>query len=265
MSTLPFSRIFPSSPVLAQISSESSLAPSREEPPSAPWLEVSFGLSGLLLVVSLWSQWRLLQARRRLRQSQDRVETLEQELQTAIPALRQRESDPDLLGARHLSLDYLRMRLDEEVFHYTVMNQIKQQVTDAINAALRATLPGKDELQVNQCFEVLHSLEVAPQRWQAVVLFRVQIKLAQLPTQSSSATIQQLLEAIEEFLNRHLQHPQWITVIQNLKVALAWDNQSRPVPLLSLDQMAVKPSPAPESLALQRTLMSGEHKGEARL
>jgi hypothetical protein len=238
-----FSRVFPSSPVLARLSSESTLAPSPEEAPSPPWLEISFGLSVLLLALVLWSQWRLFQTRRSLRRSQRRAQTLEEELQTAIPALRQRKTDPDLLGARHLSLDYLRMRLDEEVFHYTVMNQIKQKLADAINEALRSTLPGKDELQVNQCFEVLHALEVAHRRWQSVVLFRVQIRLAQLPTQSSSATLQQLLEAIEIFLNQDLQHPRWITLIQNLKVALAWDDHSKPIPLLSLEQVSVKSSP----------------------
>ncbi|MEB3175240.1 MAG: hypothetical protein VKN60_08680 [Cyanobacteriota bacterium] len=242
-----FFRVVRSSPVLARLSSESALEPFREDPPAPPWLEISFGLSGLLLILLLWNQWSLWQTRRGLRESQGRVKTLEQELQTALPTLRQRENDPDLLGARHLNLDYLRMRLDEEVFHYTVMNQIKQKLADAINEALRSTLPGKDELQVNQCFEVLHALEVAHRRWQSVVLFRVQIRLAQLPTQSSSATLQQLLEAIEIFLNQDLQHPRWLTAIQNLKVALAWDDHSKPIPLLSLEQVSVKSSPAPEN------------------
>lgn len=250
--------------LLAQIPPESPSQPVWERPSFSPWLEVSFGLSGLLLLATLWSQWSLRQTRRRLRESQRRAQTLEQELQTAIPALRQRETDPDLLGACHLSLDYLRMRLDEEVFHYTVMNQVKQQITDAINSALRSTLPGKDKLQVNQCFEVLHSLEVAHQRWRPVVLFRVQIKLAQLPTQASSATIQQLLEAIEEFLNHHPRHPRWLTLIQNVKVAIAWDEQEKPVPLLSLDQVVVKSSPAPESAVREETPMSGELRGEGK-
>jgi hypothetical protein len=198
------------------------------------WIICTFILLiGLLLLIA-WNQRQLYRQHRRLVASLAKADQLSQELNITLKALRSLETSPDLVDAHCLCLDYIRMRMDEEVFHYTVTNQIKQKITDTINSAIRSTFPGKDELQVDSCFEVFHSLEVGAQQWREAVLFRLHIKLAQLPTQASSHTINQLLEAVEIFLAYN--HPNGQSFIQDIELAIAWDEQAKPIPVLVLQQ-----------------------------
>lgn len=200
------------------------------------WMMGTFVLlSGLLLLIA-WTQRQLYRQHRRLVASLAKADQLSQELNMTLKALHALENSPDLADANCLCLDYIRMRMDEEVFHYTITNQIKQKITDTINSAIRSTFPGKDELQVDKCFEVYHSLEVSAQQWREAVLFRLHIKLAQLPTQASSHTINQLLEAVEIFLAYNPQHPTWQSAIQDIELAIAWDQASKPIPVLVLQQ-----------------------------
>jgi hypothetical protein len=192
-------------------------------------------LIGLLLLIA-WTQRQLYRQHRRLVASLAKAEQLSQELNITLKTLHSLETSPDLADAHCLCLDYIRMRMDEEVFHYNTTNQIKQKITDIINSAIRSTFPGKDELQVDNCFEVYHSLELGAQQWREAVLFRLHIKLAQLPTQASSHTINQLLETVEIFLAHNSQHPDWRSSIQDIELAIAWDEQAKPIPVLVLQQ-----------------------------
>ena len=92
------------------------------------------------------------------------------------------------------------MRMDEEVFHYVVVNQIKMKVTQLVGAALR---PSTDKVQagviaggrnIDESFDVTYEVETQEGKWNRGVLFRISIKLIKLPTQSSGATVTQIIE-----------------------------------------------------------------------
>ena len=135
------------------------------------------------------------------------------------------------------------MRMDEEVFHYVVVNQIKMKVTQLIGAALR---PNTDTVQagvvtggrqIDESFDVTYEVETQDGKWNKGVLFRIQIQLTKLPTQSSAATVSQIIECIETFLAPNASHENWQPAIQGHVVAMNWDQKAKPTPLLVLEQL----------------------------
>jgi len=151
------------------------------------------------------------------------------------------ETNPDLVHSREFNLDYLRLRMDEEVFHFAIVNQIKIKVKDLISVALR---PGSAPVavgiaatgrQVDETFDVVYDTESEGKRVKRV-LFRIQIKLMKLPTQSTSATISQIIDCIETFLSPSEDHETWQPTIQGRIVTIRWDQKAKPTPLLVLEQ-----------------------------
>lgn len=57
-------------------------------------------------------------------------------LTLAQKKIRNLETDPDLVHSREFNLDDLRLRMDEEIFDHSIMNQIRLKIQKALNLAL---------------------------------------------------------------------------------------------------------------------------------
>ncbi|MGH2416066.1 MAG: hypothetical protein ACRDEA_20725, partial [Microcystaceae cyanobacterium] len=131
---------------------------------------------------------------------------------------------------------------DEEVFHYVIVNQIKIKVTQLIGEALRPNtnknpvgIVGSGR-QIEETFDVIYEVETQEGTWHKGVLFRIHIKLTKLPTQSTSTTINQIIDCIETFLAPASEQDSWQPTIQGHVVLMSWDQKAKPTPLLVLEQ-----------------------------
>ena len=151
------------------------------------------------------------------------------------------ETNPDLIHSREFNLDYLRLRMDEEVFHYAIVNQIKIRVKQLISVALRPNTSqhqvgiAATGRQVDETFDVTYETEARGKRVKRI-LFRIQVKMTKLPTQSTSSTINQIIDCIEKFLSPNADHENWQPAIQGRVVLMEWDQKAKPTPLLVLEQ-----------------------------
>jgi hypothetical protein len=135
------------------------------------------------------------------------------------------------------------MRMDEEVFHFEVVNQIKIKVKQLISVALRPIQGNQTAVgiassggrQVDEIFDVMYETESGGKRSKRV-LFRIQIQLMKLPTQATSATINQIIDCIETFLSPDDDQDSWQPTIQGRIVLIRWDQKAKPTPLLVLQQ-----------------------------
>lgn len=172
-----------------------------------------------------------------------RTRELEKKLKLALETIRKMETNPDLVHSRDFNLDYLRMRMSEEVFHFGIINQIKLKIKDKISLSLR---PGQSQQgqvgvasssgrQVDEIFDVEHETGVPPNTMKRV-LFRIQIRLMKLPTQATSTTISQMMDCIETYLSPRDDDDSWQPTIQGRVVYMHWDQKAKPTPLLVLEQ-----------------------------
>ncbi len=235
-------------PVLAQktenLSSQSVTLPAA---PSAfgeqLWMLSSIVLLLTLASLGIYVKWQRHKTDKTLQFEQFKSQDLKKKLKLALVTIRKMEMNPDLVHARGFNLDYLRMRMDEEVFHYVIVNQIKIKVTQLIGAALR---PSTDKVQtgivaggrqVEEIFDVTYEVETQDGKWNKGVLFRSQIKLTKLPTQASTATVNQIIDCVETFLSPGTEQENWQPSIQGHVVLMNWDQKAKPTPLLVLEQL----------------------------
>lgn len=167
---------------------------------------------------------------------------LKKKLKTALATITKMETNPDLVHSREFNLDYLRMRMEEEVFHFAVVNQIKLQVKEKVSMALRPTQAKEGKLgqagagrKVSAMFDVTYKTGEGANETSRV-LFRIQIKLTKLPTQATSVTIGQIIDCIETYLSPEGDHNAPPT-IQGRIVNLDWDQKAKPTPMLVLEQL----------------------------
>ncbi|MGK7946031.1 MAG: hypothetical protein AB4058_16330 [Microcystaceae cyanobacterium] len=238
---------FPQQPILAQITEV-------EDSPSTPDLvdsspinsKVLFLGSGFIILVAIavagFCYYRFHKVAKALKFEEYKTRDLKKKLKLALVTIRKMEANPDLVHARGFNLDYLRMRMDEEVFHYVIVNQIKMKVTQIIGIALR---PSTDKVQagivaggrqIDEGFDVTYEVETQEGKWNKGVLFRIQIKLTKLPTQSTPVTIEQIIHCIETFLAPSADHHNWQPAIQGHVVYMSWDQKAKPTPLLVIEQ-----------------------------
>ncbi|MDY6786025.1 MAG: hypothetical protein SW833_26340 [Cyanobacteriota bacterium] len=176
-----------------------------------------------------------------LKFEQYKSQDLQKRLKLALKTIDKMEKNPDLIHSREFNLDYLRLRMDEEVFHYAIVNQIKIRVKQIISVALRPSTAqhqvgiAATGRQVDEMFDVTYETETGGKRTTGV-LFRVQIKLMKIPTQSTSSTISQIIDCIEKFLSPAEDHENWQPTIQGRVVLISWDQKAKPTPLLVLEQ-----------------------------
>ncbi len=239
---------FSSQPLLltqtTETPSKSSVTPSTASQGSGGqlWMISTILLFLILGIVVAYGQWQLRKTAKALSFETFKSKDLKKKLKLALVTIRKMEENPDLVHAREFNLDYLRMRMDEEVFHYVVVNQIKMKVTQLIGAALR---PSTDNVQagviaggrnIDQSFDVTYEVETQEGKWNKGVLFRISIKFVKLPTQTSGSTVSQIIECIENFLAPMTNNENWQPAIQGQVVMISWAQKAKPTPLLVLEQ-----------------------------
>lgn len=201
---------------------------------------IGMGLSGVLfflLIASLvFSKIQLSNYDKKLKFEQFKNQEMQKKMKMAIETISKMEKNPDLIHSREFNLDYLRMRMAEENFHFAIVNQIKVKVKDRITIALRpnAENQGKGR-QVDEVFDVTYETgEIA--KIEKRVLFRIQIKLTKLPTQATSKTISQIIDCLENYLTEKEDHDTWQPTIQGRVAYIHWDQTAKPTPMLVLEQ-----------------------------
>ncbi|GFE71563.1 hypothetical protein [Chroococcus sp. FPU101] len=206
------------------------------------WMYSTFTLLALLTAVLVYSKLKLTQAQKNLQFEQFKSQDLKKKLKLALHTIKKMETNPDLVHSRSFNLDYLRMRMDEEVFHYVIVNQIKIKIIQLIGEALRPStaknavgiVPGTR--QIEETFDVTYEIETQEGTWNKGILFRIQIKLTKLPTQTSTATVNEIIECIEIFLSAAEEQDNWQPAIHGHVVLMSWDQKAKPTPLMILEQ-----------------------------
>ncbi|HBB31271.1 MAG TPA: hypothetical protein DDZ80_21040 [Cyanobacteria bacterium UBA8803] len=227
----------------APVESRSPISPSplTKNSSQQPWQLTSMGLLLLLVGLAVYGKLQLDAMGKKLRFEQFKTKDLQKKLKLALNTIHKMESNPDLVHSREFNLDYLRLRMEEEVFHFAIINQIKIKVKQLISVALRPTQASQTAVgiastagrQVDETFDVKYETESGGKR-KMRVLFRIQVKLMKLPTQATSATISQIIDCIENFLSP--EDESWQPTIQGRIVSIHWDQKAKPTPLLVLQQ-----------------------------
>jgi len=224
--------------------------PKTEQPASqtaasaAPpiWMYTSGGLAVALLALGFVSWLQAKKLKKQVKFETLKNRELQKKLKYAVETIGKMERNPDLIHSREFNLDYLRMRMDEEVFHFAILNQIKIRVKEKISVALRPTQATQGEIgiastgrQIDETFDVEYEPGDLP-KGSKRVLFRIEIKINKLPTQPTSVTINQIIDCMETFLSPAAEHDTWQPTIQGRIANMHWDQKAKPTPLLVLEQ-----------------------------
>ncbi|MEA5576130.1 hypothetical protein [Anabaena sp. UHCC 0451] len=220
-----------------------SQVPESEFQASSLFMFASGGLLVGLIAVIIYGKILVNKYEKKVKFEKFRTRELEKKLKLALETIRKMETNPDLVHSRDFNLDYLRMRMSEEVFRFGIVNQIKLKIKDKISLSLR---PGQSQQgqvgvasstgrQVDEIFDVEYETGVAPNIVKRV-LFRIQIRLMKLPTQATSTTISQIMDCIETYLSPREDDDSWQPTIQGRIVYMHWDQKAKPTPLLVLEQ-----------------------------
>lgn len=212
--------------------------PAKAEGPGL-WMYTSGGLFLLLVALGVFFKLKQNEYTKKLRFEDLKYKELQKKLKLALETIGKMEKNPDLIHSREFNLDYLRLRMAEEVFHFSIVNQIKIRVKERISIALRPTQANEGTLgiastgrQVDEVFDVEYEDAHGTKR----VLFRIQIKLTKLPTQTTSATVGQIIDCLETYLSPSDEHDTWQPTIQGRIAQIHWDQKAKPTPLLVLEQ-----------------------------
>jgi len=216
-------------------------------PASSPpiWMFSTIGLVVLIIGLGVYSQTQIDKLKKKVKFEEFKGKELQKKLKLAVGTISKMETNPDLVHSREFNLDYLRMRMDEEVFHFAIVNQIKVKVKQLIGVALRPNqaetgsvgIASTSGRQVDEMFDVTYETGEGAKRSKRI-LFRIQVKLMKLPTQATSVTITQIIDCIETFLSPAEDHDTWQPTIQGRLVKLNWDQTAKPTPLLVLEQLS---------------------------
>jgi len=208
-----------------------------------PWM-LSTGMLGILLVaLGIYNQVMRTKLAKQKRFEEYKNRELQKKLKLALNTISKMERNPDLIHSREFNLDYLRMRMEEEQFHFSIMNQIKIRVKEKISIALRpvqaeqglvgiASATGR---HVDEIFDVEYDPSNSPKGTRRV-LFRIQIKLMKLPSQPTSVTINQIIDCMQKFMSPDGENS-WQPTIQGRIATVRWDQKAKPTPLLVLEQL----------------------------
>lgn len=206
------------------------------------WMVTSGLLFLLLIGLGVLSRRKIKQLRKQLKFAEYKNRDLQKKVKMALGTITKMEKNPDLIHSREFNLDYLRMRMEEELFHFQIVNQLKVKVKQQLSLALRPRQEDNGIIgiaskprQIDQTFDVVYKTsEVLGGKTR--VLFRIEIKLAKLPTQSTSSTINQIIDCIEMFLGPGAEGGSWQPTIQGRLATMRWDQKAKPTPLLVLEQ-----------------------------
>ena len=222
-------------------------APTPESPPvTAPaldlWMVTSGILALLLIALGIFSQIQAKRLHKQIKFTEYKNRELQKRVKMALGTITKMEKNPDLIHSREFNLDYLRMRMEEELFHFQIVNQLKVKVKQQLSVAMRPRQAesgivgiASKPRQIDQIFDVVYKTSEALGS-KTRVLFRIQFKLAKLPTQSTSSTINQIIDCIETFLSPEAEGGAWQPTIQGRLANMHWDQKAKPTPLLILQQ-----------------------------
>ena len=216
-------------------------SPASSCQPGQIWMFASGGLLLLLVGLAVYSKRQADKLTKKVKFEEHKNRDIHKKLKLAVETIRKLETNPDLVNSREFNLDYLRMRMEEEQFNFAIVNQIKIKVKQLITVALRPLEGGQVGIanasgrQIDEIFDVIYEMEYGEKRSQRV-LFRVQIRLMKLPTQSTKATVTQIIECLEKFLSLSEEDDTWQPTIQGRLAIMDWDQKAKPTPLLVLSQ-----------------------------
>ncbi len=222
--------------------------PKKAKPGHPSSDQLFMGASGLLLLLliglAVFTKLKLDDLSKKLKFEEFRNRELQKKYKMALETMSKMEKNPDLIHSRDFNLDYLRMRMAEEVFHFAIVNQIKVKVKEKISIALRPTQGAVGDKngaagsgrQVDSMFDIEYETGDPAVKIEKRVLFRIQIKLMKLPTQATSATINQIIDCLETYLSPSDDHDSWQPTIQGRIVHIEWDQKAKPTPMLVLEQ-----------------------------
>lgn len=226
-------------------------APPKANPPKTNlfpaeqmWMGVSGVLLFLLIALGVFTQLKIKKLTKQINSESFKNRELKKQYKIAVETVGKMEKNPDLIHSREFNLDYLRLRMAEEVFHVAIVNQIKVKVKDQISVALRPVTVGVGEKNINASgrqidakFDVEYDTkEPGTGKISKRVLFRIEIRLMKLPTQTTSATINDIINCLETYLSPTDEHDNWTPTIQGRIVRIDWDQKAKPTPLLVLEQ-----------------------------
>jgi hypothetical protein len=211
--------------------------------PEQIWLLSNFGLIVVILTLIVYGRWKFNQLNKAIRYEQCKLESVQKRLTEALNTIKKWEANPDLIHSRDCNLDYIRMRMEEHTFHNAIVNQTKVKAKQFISTSLRINLSQNAQVgigsragfKIDEIFDVTYETDIQGKPTRRV-LFRIQIKLTKLPTQSTSSTVNQIIECIENFLSPAEIRENWQPTIQGHLVAMSWNQKAKPTPLLLLEQ-----------------------------
>ncbi|TAD77796.1 MAG: hypothetical protein EA001_09315 [Oscillatoriales cyanobacterium] len=245
--------------------------PSATSPAPEPgngWLMGSGVLAVLLLAGGIYFKLETDKLKKQIRAEEFRTRELKKRLDLALKSIQRMEANPDLINSREFNLDYLRMRMQEETFHFAIVNQIKMKVKTMVSVALRPTqqqagvqqpanaATGQGR-QVDQLFDVEYETSSDGIKKVKRVLFRVQIRITKLPTQPTSRTIEEIITCLERYLSLDDEDDRWQPTIQGRIVTISWDQKAKPTPLLVLEQSSEGMN---VTLKVRRTAVAGKEQ-----
>lgn len=218
-----------------------------QAPPAPPpragqlWMYTT-GFAVLLLIgLGIYTKLTVKKLKKAKRFEEYKNRELQKKLKLALNTISKMEKNPDLIHSREFNLDYLRMRMEEEQFHFAIVNQIKIRVKEKITVALRPHQAEQGMVgmasasrNVDEIFDVQYNLTDSPNSKKGV-LFRIQIKLAKIPTQPTSVTVKQIIECMTTFMSQGADE-NWQPTIQGRIAYMHWDQKAKPTPLLVLEQ-----------------------------
>ena len=207
-----------------------------------PWMLGTALLGALLVGLFVYSQIVTAKLAKQKRFEEYKNRELQKKLKLALNTISKMERNPDLIHSREFNLDYLRMRMEEEQFHFSIMNQIKIRVKEKISVALRPSqaeqglvgIASSAGRQVDEVFDVEYDPSNSPKGTRRV-LFRIQIRLMKLPTQPTSVTISQIIDCMQKFMSLD-EDDNWQPTIQGRIASVRWDQKAKPTPMLVLEQ-----------------------------
>ncbi|MBD1911374.1 MULTISPECIES: hypothetical protein [unclassified Leptolyngbya] len=217
-----------------------------QAPPSQPkggqvWMYSTLMMVLLLVGLGAYNYYMVKKLKKEKRFEEYKNRELQKKLKLALNTISKMEKNPDLVHSREFNLDYLRMRMEEEQFHFAIVNQIKIKVKEKITVALRPHQAEEGNLgmasasrQVDEIFDVEYNLSESPTGKKGV-LFRIQIKLAKIPAQPTSVTVKQIIECMTTFMSQEADE-NWQPTIQGRIAYMHWDQKAKPTPLLVLEQ-----------------------------
>jgi len=191
------------------------------------------------LVTLVFGGYRLRQTQNQLKTEKLRSNDLTKKLKLALNMIAEIERNPDLVNSREFNLDYLSMRMDEQVFRDVILAQININLKDKVKPALMPSSSEEREQGGVRKVEVTFDVSYKPDHQndtRARVLFRIQVRLSKIPTQGTSNTLKDLSVALENFIVATDTNRNWTPTIQGRIANISWDQKAKPTPLLVIEQ-----------------------------